>query len=341
MNTPSGGSNPFDKVQNQIKSISTLLWIGGLGTAAFLIADKVLPLIARVLQSGIQVGLLLIPAAILLIILTSPRFWFFLHYFIRSIGTWIVGIWQDTDPIGILKTCLADMKQRAERIAKAVLTVRGVMRDLKETMEANDRRIAEQTGLAKQAQKQQLPYQFKARANAAGRLQKSNMSYKQLYQKLEVLLRVLTRMHEAAEFVVEDKTDEVRELERRKKAVNAAYGAMQDAWAIIKGGKVREFFDSTVERLVTSLNQQLGEIDGFTEIAEGFMGSIDLQQGLYDDQMLQRLLEWEQKVDSAVLGDEKQQLLADATLATEAQFGTSGNTTGRYTQLLGDDAQSK
>lgn len=322
----------------QVKTVTTILWIGGLAAAGFLVADKVLPLIVRVLRMGIHAGLLLIPAAIIVIILTSPRFWFFLHYFIKRIGSFIVGFWQDLDPVGILEACLEDMKHRKERIQRAALTVAGVIRDLKETVAANETARVERLKLAGAAHKAQNPYAFALNARKAGRLQRSNFTFGALLQKLEVLQRVLKRMAEAAEFVVEDKTDEVAEIKKRKKAVNAAYGAMKDAWAIIKGGKVKDLYDSTFERLVTSLNEQLGEIDGFMDIAEGFISTVDLQNGVYEEDALAQLLEWEKKIDSVILGDEKQQLLQEAGIAVDVEVGGMGQRSGqsgRYSRLLG------
>lgn len=339
MDAPTGGRS-WKSPQGQIKTITTILWIVGLAGAGFLVLDKVLPLIIRVLQMGIHAALLAIPAAVLLIILSSPRFWFFLNYIMKTLGNFIVGFWQDVDPIGVLKACLADMKERVKRIFRARMTVQGVIRDLKETIEANTARHQETVKLAGAARKQGNPYQFTLQARRAGRLEKSNMTYAKLLEKLEVVQRVLTRMGQAAEFVVEDKTDEVFELERRKKAVNAAHRAMKDAWAIIKGGRARELFDSTAERLVGNLNQQLGEIDGFMEIAEGFIGSVDLVNGVYEEEMLQKLLEWEKHVDSVILGDEKAQLIANAGIAVETELGEGRQRqSGKYTKYLGSGSE--
>lgn len=320
------GKTSWKSPEGRINAVTKFLWIGLAGLTGFLVLDKVLPLIIRVLAMGINAMLLLIPAAVLLIILTSPRFWLLLRYALRSLGRMFVGWFQDIDPIGILKNYVEDIQRKKARIERQVAIVKGVMHDLKETMEANARKREQELRLAGQAQKQQNPYMFKLKARRAGRLQDSNVTYGQLLAKLEVVYRVLERINDASGFIVEDTQDQVEELTKRKRAVNAAYGAMRDAWSIIKGGAAKELYDSTVLRLVEQLNQQVGEIDGFVDIAEAFIGSVDLQQGVYEEDALAKLLEWEKRVDSLVLGDDKKGLIASAELDANTAMGMGGQT---------------
>ena len=63
------------------------------------------------------------------------------------------------------------------------------------------------------------------KSRKAGRLKESNMRLEDLYKKMEVLYRVLVRMYENSEIMMEDIKDQVEVKEQERKAIRASHGA--------------------------------------------------------------------------------------------------------------------
>lgn len=134
-----------------------------------------------------------------------------------------------------------------------------------------------------------------------------------LYNKMEVLYRVLKRMYENSEVMMEDIKDQVELKEQERKAIHASNSAMRSAMSVIKGDKdKRAMFDEALEAVADDVSQKVGEMERFMEVSSSFMDSIDLQNGVFEEEGLEMLEKWEKESFSKLLGDEKQTLIAKA-----------------------------
>ena len=70
------------------------------------------------------------------------------------------------------------------------------------------------------------------------------MRLEDLYRKMEVLYRVLNKMYDNSEIMMEDIKDQVMVKEQERKAIHASNSAMKSAMNIIKGNQdKRAMFD--------------------------------------------------------------------------------------------------
>lgn len=139
------------------------------------------------------------------------------------------------------------------------------------------------------------------------------MKLEDLYRKMEVLYRVLTKMHENSAILVEDVEDQVKVKEAERKAMMAGHSAMQSAMNVIKGDKdKRAMFDAALEAVADDVSNKVGEMERFMELSENFMKSVDLQNGVFEEKGLQLLEEWERKSESLLLGEAKEELILQA-----------------------------
>jgi len=184
---------------------------------------------------------------------------------------------------------------------------------LKETIDQNKKDINNNLALANKAKEHQKQNIMVLKARKAGRLKESNLKLEDLYKKMEILYRVLVKMYENSEIMLEDLKDQVSVKETERKAIRASHSAMQSAMSIISGnGDKREMFDMALEAIAEDVSQKIGEMERFMDLSTSFMDSVDLQNGIFEEEGLALLEKWEKEGTSLLLGEEKQTLLLDA-----------------------------
>ena len=142
------------------------------------------------------------------------------------------------------------------------------------------------------------------KSRKAGRLKESNMRLEDLYKKMEVLYRVLSKMYENSEILKEDIADQVEVKEQERKAIHASHSAMKSAMNIISGNTdARYMFDMALEAIADDVSEKVGEMERFMDMSSNFMESVDLRNGVFEEEGLAMLEEWEKKGVSKILGD--------------------------------------
>jgi chromosome segregation ATPase len=234
-------------------------------------------------------------------------------YMYKSFMRWITGIFIQIDPIGILKNYVDDLKDNLKKMNRQMGQLRGQMHKLKEMIINNKKEIESNLDLASKAKKNEDRAIMVLKSRKAGRLKESTMKLEDLYKKMEVLYRVLKKMHENSQIMVEDIQDQVEVKEQERKAILASNSAMKSAMNIIKGNKdKKEMFDRALEAVADDVSQKVGEMEQFMALSENFMQSLDLQNGIFEEEGLKMLEKWENESMSFLLGDEKEKLLVQA-----------------------------
>jgi hypothetical protein len=67
-----------------------------------------------------------------------------------------------------------------------------------------------------------------------------------------------------------------------------------------------------LEAIAEDVSQKIGEMERFMDLSTSFMDSVDLQNGIFEEEGLALLEKWEKEGTSLLLGEEKQTLLLDA-----------------------------
>ena len=104
----------------------------------------------------------------------------------------------------------------------------------------------------------------------------------------------------------EDIADQVSVKETRTNSNSCIHLAMRSAMSIINGDKdKRAMFDQALEAVADDVSQKVGEMERFMELSDNFMKSIDLQNGVFEEEGMKMLEKWEHEGVSKLLGDEK------------------------------------
>ena len=139
------------------------------------------------------------------------------------------------------------------------------------------------------------------------------MKLDDLYKRMEVLYRVLTKMYENSEIMLEDLKDQVVVKEQEYKAIKASHSAMRSAMNILSGNSDKKYmYDMALEAMADDVGQKVGEMERFMDMSKNFMDGIDLQNGVFEEEGLAMLEKWEKEGVSALLGGDKGKIIAKA-----------------------------
>ncbi|MBK8721229.1 MAG: hypothetical protein IPL95_02770 [Saprospiraceae bacterium] len=300
------------------EGITGALFMGGVLLGGGYLLYKILPSLIILAQNTIYLaGLLMVLAALSYVVL-DPKMRNLIWYAYKSVMRWITGLFVQIDPIGILKSYVEDLQDNLGKMNKQIAQLRGQMHKLKEVIMNNQKEIQNNINLANRAKQTNSDAMVVLKARKAGRLQDSNIKLEDLYKKMEILYRVLTKMYENSEIMLEDIKDQVMVKEQERKAIHASHSAMRSAMNIIAGnGDKRYMFDMALEAIADDVSQKVGEMERFMDMSSNFMNSIDLQNGVFEEEGLAMLDKWEKEGVSLLLGKDKEILINKSNSATD------------------------
>jgi len=295
------------------EGVTGIIFLVGLVIGGGFLLSTIVPTLALLLENAVNLSIFLMSIAAIAYVIINPRMRNLIWYMYKSLMRWVTGLFVQLDPIAILKAYVEELKDNLRKMNKQIGKLRGQMHKLKEIIVNNERAIEDNIQLASKAKDNNKRDVMILKSRKAGRLKESNMRLGDLYKKMEVMYRVLTRMYENSAILMEDVQDQVAVKEQERKAIHASHSAMKSARSIISGDPDRRaMFDTAMEAVADDVAGKVGEMERFMEMSSSFMDSIDLQNGIFEEEGLRMLEEWEQKGASLILGDEKGTLLLEA-----------------------------
>ena len=290
-----------------------MLFMGVGGAAALFALYKALPYLIAIAANTLHLVLLLAVLGAILYMAFDPKVRNLVSYMYKSMMRAITGMFIQLDPIGILKSYIQDLKNNLRKMNKQIGNLKGQMRKLQRIMKENDANIQNNLKLANQAKKSDKKNIMILKSRKAGRLKDSNLKLNDLYKKMEIMYRVLFKMYENSAILIEDVEDQVKVKEHERTAILASHSAMKSARNIISGNAdKKEMFDRALEHIADDVSMKIGEMERFMEMSSTFMDSVDLQNGVFEEEGLELLEKWEKEGVSLILGDEKDLLLHKA-----------------------------
>jgi phage shock protein A len=239
----------------------------------------------------------------------------------KMIFKMLTGFFITLDPIIILKDYVQQLYANLEEMSQQIGRVKGTLQGLKVKITEYSKEANEEMEKAKFAKNKGDTKTAQISHRKAVRRQESIQKLSALYAKIEMILRVLHKMHENCNIVADDTKDSVEMKQDEWEAVKSANSAMKSAMSVISGGgDKRATFEQAMEYLIDDVSLKMGEMQNFMDMTEGLMSSIDLNNEMFDEKMLANLEAWEQKSDSWILGDEKTTITSGASNVTDTDF---------------------
>jgi len=303
--------------------------IGGIGFLLF----KYSTLILQMLSNTIGIVALLAILGLIIYMVLDPKWRTLVSYMYKSVMRWITGVFVTIDPIGILKNYISDLQDNLQKMGTQIGNLKGQMRKLVTIVEENNKEITNSMLIAKKAKEQNNESAMLLASRKAARLQESNEKYTALHNKMSILYRVLTKMYSNSEILIEDTTDQVKVKEQERKAIRASHSAMRSAMSIIKGdADKRAMFDQAMEVIADDVANKVGEMERFMEMSSNFMNSIDLQNGVFEEQGMKMLEDYEKNSTLLLLGG-KEKMSDDILELKQPDIQTRG-TDSQYDGLF-------
>ena len=282
-----------------------------IGTVA-LVSTFILPIIAF-LKTILGMVVSLSVLGLIIFMALDPKTRAVTGYMYKSVMRWITGLFVQIDPIGILKSYVEDLQENLRKMSRQISQLRGEMHKMQEMIHNNKRMIESNLNLASKARDKDKKNIMILKSRKAARAKESNMRLEDLYKKMEVLYRVLNKMYGNSEILMEDIKDQVEMKDQERKAIHASHSAMKSAMNIIQGDKDRRYmFDMALEAVADDVSKKVGEMERFMDMSSNFMDSVDLQNGIFEEEGMKMLEKWEQEGVSLILGEEKSNLLVEA-----------------------------
>ena len=320
----------WQKPEGKVGTLFLLGILGGLGYVLYAFGATLLGIVSTTI--GLVASLAVL--GVVLFLAFDPKVRALVSYMYKSVMRWITGIFITIDPIGILKNYISDLEKNLAKMSKQIGNIKGQMRKLKTIVENNNGDIKHNMLIAKKAKEQNNQQAMLLASRKAARLKDSNSKYLALHSKMSVLYKVLTKMYSNSEILLEDTKDQVKVKEQEYKAIKASHSAMRSAMSIIKGdADKRAMFDQALEHVADDVANKVGEMEQFMELSSDFMNSIDLQNGVFEEQGLKMLEEYEKKSTLLLLGGKE----ADEDLelkVPDEQFGSSSDSSSEYEGLF-------
>ena len=289
-----------------------MIFTGLLGAGGLYVLYKALPFLVSIVENTLYLGILLAALGAIIYIILDPKMRNLIFYMYKSFMRWITGLFIQIDPIGILKSYVDDLHGNLKKMNKQIASLKGQMKRLQTIIYDNKKNINNNLKLASAAKEKDKKGIMILKSRKAGRLKESNLKLDELYKKMEILYRVLVKMYENSEILLEDIEDQVMVKEQERKAVRAGHSAMKSAMNIIAGNNdKKEMFDRALEAIADDVSMKIGEMERFMEMSNNFMDSIDLQNGVFEEEGLELLEKWENEGVSLILGDDKDLLVQD------------------------------
>jgi predicted nucleic acid-binding Zn-ribbon protein len=276
------------------EGLTGIIFLAAIGVGAYFLITK-LPWEVIFANTLYLAATLAVGGAILYMVL-DPKVrnlvWYMYKSVMRSLTSWFVQI----DPIGVLKSYIEDLEGNLGNMRKQIGILRGQMRKIQTLLEDNHKEIDQNMKLASAAKVKGQDQQLMLASRKAARLKESNAKYEVLLQKMEILYRILTKMHSNSEILLEDTRSQVQLKEQERKAIRTSHSAMRSAMSVISGDPdKRAMFDMAMESIADDVANKVGEMERFMEASSNFLSSVDLQQGVFQEEGLKMLEKWEKE----------------------------------------------
>ncbi len=288
----------LQRPEGKFGTVVTVIALAVAGGFGLYFWGVILPWIIMMLTNTLTALALCAGIGAIAVVAFDPRWRNLLWYGYKSLMRAMTALFIEIDPIGILKTYVESLTKKLEQQDESISDLSGQIRKIKELVAKNEDRRVHSLELMQEAQKHgnEARNAFVLQSRQAGRLEKSNITLKDMQSRMETLLRVLQKMRSASAMMVEDIKGEVEVKTQERAALLAGYGAFTAAKKILQGGgDEREMFDATMEHLADDYGMKMGEIENFMDISKGFIQGVDLENGVFEANALSQLEAWEQK----------------------------------------------
>lgn len=329
-------SKPEGKVGMVVLGLAALGIIGGVTLAL----PAILAFISVVLASTVELFALLAVLGFMLFLATNKKVHLLVRNCFQLSMRWATSLVIETDPIGILRNYIEEMKLKKQQLDTSISSVAGAKKSLETNISGKKTDIGHQKSLISQVDSQLLPLKRqlgsmdpnnqdsmelqlkigRLELNKQGFAQKSGMemdSVTKLSTILDQTNRIyngLRRWSQLADYQIDTTTQKVDMLAEERKTVLASAKALGAAQSILKGDPAQlALIDQTLEYLADDTANKLGAMDDFDKYSQKYLDTMDIEKGASASDALAKIAEFEAKLKAPELTSTPITMIPDST----------------------------
>lgn len=258
-------------------------------------------------------------------VLMNDNFRTAVWYLFQGAMRFFTGMVIQIDPIGILKSYIADMEKKLAEVGQHKQKILGQKRSMDSSIKEEEAEMQQAIYRAQKFQEKGEKEQAEIQLRKIGRTEERIKKYQVISAKMDFLHQILDKMFKAFTVTLADTKDRVEEHEREYRVLLEAHKAMTITQKFLSGNdSKKQMFEDAMMFIKDDIGVKYGELEDFMRDSEQLMAEIDLTNEGFTDRGRQILDKWS-KSDSTLLGDDKHELLRLADNAMPNAFSMSAN----------------
>lgn len=279
MTGKSSNSLGFLSVRNE-KAQKLLGWlaVGGIGLGIW---TFILPWVLYTLIGTAQVAAIIAVLFVFGMIVLDPRFRWMVGYLTQRLVGLLTSLVINTDPIGVMKARLRELKSTYEEFIERIGELRGSVEKALRDMEVYVNELQDAEGKLKAAQKRspQPTALISTFANTIDRRQKAIDRIKKEIDQGRNMISLLERYAERSEAYISDTSDNITFTERERKRLKTAFSAFASARKILKGQTVgADMYDEALDVASEQASAMVGEMKQFITESRSAIEGFELER---------------------------------------------------------------
>lgn len=278
-----------------------------------------LPTIIVLLQNVIWASVLGVVTVGIVTALLDRKNWILAYAMYQSVMRAITGLFITIDPIGIIENYIRSLKGKIENINTQLENLAGQKSKVGQQINDAKKKMQSCLKIAKQAEELGKKTDAALNAREAQRQKDFVENLQIVFNKIDFLYKVLSKIMENSEVVLQDTQNEVAMKKQERETWAATSSAIRSAQSVILGDPDQKaLFDASMEEVANDIARKTGEMDRFLDRTKKIMDNIDLRNGVMQDEGMKLLEDWEKEQGNILISDkDKKKIMASSATASD------------------------
>lgn len=285
----------WQKPEGKTGGILLLAIIAAVGVGVY----QLLPYLITLMQNMLYLTLLGVGFAALLYVLFDPTFrnniWTLYKMAMRKMTGMVI----ELDPIAIQEMHIGTLKEKRVEMDTHLSQLNGSRAAIAQVIQTNEKSKQSALTQATVAQREmvtnpRMKNQFIFQTAEAGRYDSANKDLIPVQSTIDVLYNTLSKVYDDSEWLVKDLESQVRINKIKYKAIKEGTNTIRAAGKFFNNtGAEQEMFLASMEYVEQDMAARVGEIDRFIQNTTTIMDSIDLKNGVMQENGVKMLAEFQ------------------------------------------------
>lgn len=282
--------------------IGTLILLGGFGAVVFYMWATILPFLLKAMENTLYLAFLVSVLVAILYVFFDPKLRIVFFYIWRSFIRMLCSAAIKRDPLGVQKTYLERFKEKMEELDEGITTVRKQKVERGRALSVNEKEFIQTMGMAEAARAQHDDRIYAREARQVARLEPVIARQRTGIDRLDFIIKVMTRYREVCSDEVLDLEREIRIRQQEQTEARAFQKAMRAAKGILKGLPEKDMYDESTDVLEARYSQAIGEVEQLMDVTKDVISNADMADAAALQQMESKLTAWRMKNTGLAMG---------------------------------------